>query len=100
MVYIRQHQSSPLSTSDIENYVKDIGDHRFVDSKSQSTPGPLKYKDKVCVISISQHIFPSLFIIFFWCGFTKELQSSSSNFPLILEINFELSLFIAYCSCV
>lgn len=64
VVYIRQHQSSPLSTSDIENYVKDIGDHRFVDSKSQSTPGPLKYKDKVCVLSISQHIFPSYFIIF------------------------------------
>nr|XP_043609616.1 MACPF domain-containing protein CAD1 [Erigeron canadensis] len=46
VVYIKQHQSSPLSISDIENYVKDIGDHRFVDSKSQSSSGPLKYKDK------------------------------------------------------
>ncbi|KAF3451356.1 hypothetical protein FNV43_RR07451 [Rhamnella rubrinervis] len=46
VVYIRQHQSSPLSALDIENYVKDIGDHRFLDSKSQSSAGPLKYKDK------------------------------------------------------
>uniref|UniRef100_A0A5B7A8Q5 Putative MACPF domain-containing protein CAD1 isoform X2 n=1 Tax=Davidia involucrata TaxID=16924 RepID=A0A5B7A8Q5_DAVIN len=46
VVYIRQHQSSPLSGSDIENYVKDIGDQRFSDLKSQSSGGPLKYKDK------------------------------------------------------
>ncbi|KAJ9567133.1 hypothetical protein OSB04_003099 [Centaurea solstitialis] len=46
VVYIKQHQSSPLSLSDIENYVKDIGEHRFYDSKSQSSSGPLKYKDK------------------------------------------------------
>ncbi|PON69172.1 Membrane attack complex component/perforin (MACPF) domain containing protein [Trema orientale] len=45
VVYIRQHQSSPLTALDIENYVKDMGDHRF-DSKSQSTAGPFKYKDK------------------------------------------------------
>lgn len=47
MVYIRQHQSSPLLATDIENYVKDMGDHRFQDSTSQSSAGPLKYKDKV-----------------------------------------------------
>ncbi|XP_030480470.2 MACPF domain-containing protein CAD1 [Cannabis sativa] len=46
VVYIRQHQSSPLTALDIENYVKDMGDHRFQDSNSQSTVGPLKYKDK------------------------------------------------------
>ncbi|GAV80563.1 MACPF domain-containing protein [Cephalotus follicularis] len=46
VVYIRQHQSSPLSVADIENYVKDIVDHRFLDSKDQSSSGPLKYKDK------------------------------------------------------
>ncbi|CAL5346240.1 unnamed protein product [Camellia sinensis] len=45
VVYIRQHQSSPLSAMDIENYVKDIGDQRFSDSKNQSV-APLKYKDK------------------------------------------------------
>ncbi|EXB36787.1 hypothetical protein L484_005084 [Morus notabilis] len=46
VVYIRQHQSSPLSAMDIENYVNDMGDHRFQDSTSQSSAGPLKYKDK------------------------------------------------------
>ncbi|GLU13866.1 hypothetical protein SLE2022_304760 [Rubroshorea leprosula] len=46
VVYIRQHQSSSLSVGDIENYVKDIGDHRFMDSTGESSAGPLKYKDK------------------------------------------------------
>ncbi|XP_027105637.1 MACPF domain-containing protein CAD1 [Coffea arabica] len=46
VVYIRQHQSSPLSALDIENYVKDIGEQRFSDSKSLPSAGPLKYKDK------------------------------------------------------
>lgn len=47
MVYIRQHQSSSLSASDIENYVKEIGDDRFFDGKNKSGPGPVKYKEKV-----------------------------------------------------
>ncbi|KAL4562184.1 hypothetical protein LXL04_034380 [Taraxacum kok-saghyz] len=46
VVYIKQHQSSPLSLADIDSYVKDIGEHRFFDLKSQSSSGPLKYKDK------------------------------------------------------
>ncbi|XVF27424.1 hypothetical protein REPUB_Repub14bG0105600 [Reevesia pubescens] len=46
VVYIRQHQSSPLAVTDIENYVKDIGDQRFLDSKGESSAAPLKYKDK------------------------------------------------------
>ncbi|KAJ6893764.1 MACPF domain-containing protein CAD1-like [Populus alba x Populus x berolinensis] len=46
VVYIRQHQASPLSASDIENYVKDIADQRFQDSKNTSIAAPLKYKDK------------------------------------------------------
>ncbi|KAG9147211.1 hypothetical protein Leryth_018188 [Lithospermum erythrorhizon] len=46
VVYIRQHQSSPLSITDIESYVNDIRDQRFSDSKSQSSLGALKYKDK------------------------------------------------------
>ncbi|KAL6206768.1 hypothetical protein ACLB2K_024015 [Fragaria x ananassa] len=47
VVYIRQHQSSPLSLSDIRSYVKDIGDDRFLESKGHSSAVPLKYKDKV-----------------------------------------------------
>ncbi|RDX96777.1 MACPF domain-containing protein CAD1, partial [Mucuna pruriens] len=46
VIYIRQHQSSSLSASDIENYVKDIGDDRFHDGINISGPGPLKYKEK------------------------------------------------------
>lgn len=48
MVYIRQHQSSNLSASDIQNYIEDIGNDRF-GVKSQSSPGPLRYKEKVSV---------------------------------------------------
>lgn len=47
VVYIRQHQSSPLSVSDIENYVKDIADQRYSESRSLPSAAPLKYKDKV-----------------------------------------------------
>ncbi|KAL8130371.1 LOW QUALITY PROTEIN: hypothetical protein V2J09_019526 [Rumex salicifolius] len=44
VVYVRQHQSSPLPTSEIENYVKEIGEQRFIDS--QPNAAPVKYKDK------------------------------------------------------
>ncbi|KAL2343241.1 hypothetical protein Fmac_004526 [Flemingia macrophylla] len=46
VIYVRQHQSSSLSASDIENYVKDIADDRFHDGQNISGPGPLKYKEK------------------------------------------------------
>ncbi|KAI3408017.1 MACPF domain-containing protein [Psidium guajava] len=46
VVYIRQHQSSSLSTSDIESYVKDIESHRFQESRNQPSAGLPKYKDK------------------------------------------------------
>ncbi|KAK6917748.1 Membrane attack complex component/perforin (MACPF) domain, partial [Dillenia turbinata] len=49
VVYIKQHQSSPLLASDIENYVKDIVDQRFLDVKSQPTAAPFKYKDKASI---------------------------------------------------
>lgn len=64
VVYIRQHQSSPLSVSDIENYVKDIGDQRFSDSKVNASTGTLKYKDKVSKAAIFKFTpFQSLFLI-------------------------------------
>ena len=47
VVYIRQHMSSPLPVSEIDNYVNDMRKHRFQDAESQSITGPLKYKDKV-----------------------------------------------------
>ncbi|KMS96635.1 hypothetical protein BVRB_8g200980 [Beta vulgaris subsp. vulgaris] len=46
VVYVRQDQSSLLSESDIENYMKDIGDQRFTDLRGQPNASPLKYKDK------------------------------------------------------
>jgi hypothetical protein len=49
VVYIRQHQSSPLSALEIESYVNEIMDQRFLDSKGESSAGPLKYKDKVSI---------------------------------------------------
>lgn len=57
IVYIKQHQSSPLSVSDIENYVKDIEDQRYSTSNHPST-APLKYKDKVSIVKWINDIFP------------------------------------------
>ncbi|WOL14654.1 MACPF domain-containing protein CAD1-like [Canna indica] len=45
-VYIKQHLSSQLSESEIENYVKEIGDQRFLNLEHQSFNAPLNYKDK------------------------------------------------------
>ncbi|XP_009416434.2 MACPF domain-containing protein CAD1 [Musa acuminata AAA Group] len=45
-VYIKQHHSSQLSVSEIENYVKEIGDQRFLNLEHQSLNAPLNYKDK------------------------------------------------------
>ncbi|KAL4204433.1 hypothetical protein AMTRI_Chr01g109810 [Amborella trichopoda] len=46
VVYVKQHQSSPLSSAEIENYIKDIGNQRFWDLESHPVSGPLKLKDK------------------------------------------------------
>ncbi|KAK4271757.1 hypothetical protein QN277_020400 [Acacia crassicarpa] len=45
VVYIRQHQSSNLSASDIQSYIEDIGNDRF-GVKNLSSLGPLRYKEK------------------------------------------------------
>lgn len=58
MVYIRQHQSSSMSVLDVESYVKDIGDQRFMDSESQSGDSPLKHKDKVLYSPILEKLQP------------------------------------------
>ncbi|KAL9233970.1 hypothetical protein vseg_008900 [Gypsophila vaccaria] len=46
VIYVRQHESSLLSASEIENYVKDIADQRFTDLQGETTTSPTKYKDK------------------------------------------------------
>ncbi|KAF5190131.1 Macpf domain-containing protein cad1 [Thalictrum thalictroides] len=62
VVYVKQHQSSPLSASEIEKYVKDIGNQRFLDLESQLSGGLIKYSDKVMSPSISynQEVHPQL----------------------------------------
>ncbi|XP_039116499.1 MACPF domain-containing protein CAD1 isoform X1 [Dioscorea cayenensis subsp. rotundata] len=45
-VYIKQHISSPLSSADIEKYVQDIGDRRFLTLKSHFTSSPIATKAK------------------------------------------------------
>ncbi|XP_042489689.1 MACPF domain-containing protein CAD1 isoform X1 [Macadamia integrifolia] len=47
VVYVKQHPSSPLSPSEIENYLRDIRDQRFVDMETQWDAVPVNYKDKV-----------------------------------------------------
>ncbi|XP_042514224.1 MACPF domain-containing protein CAD1-like isoform X2 [Macadamia integrifolia] len=60
VIYVKQHQSSPLSTMEIKKYVKDIGDQRFSDSESHTSSGPMKIKDKAADTSLfnGQGIYP------------------------------------------
>ncbi|KAF2306543.1 hypothetical protein GH714_019307 [Hevea brasiliensis] len=46
MIYVKQHQSSLLSTMEVKNYVQDIGNQRFFDTESHTSSGPMKIKDK------------------------------------------------------
>jgi hypothetical protein len=46
VIYVKQHQSSPLSTMEIKNYVQDIGNQRFSDTQSHTRSGQMKLKDK------------------------------------------------------
>ena len=48
--------------TDIENYVKDIGDQRFSDLTNQST-APLKYKDKVSMVLLVKFSFKKLILL-------------------------------------
>lgn len=45
-IYVKQHHSSPLSSTDIENYVKEIAGQRFSDLESNSSFGVSTLKDK------------------------------------------------------
>ncbi|KAL3569900.1 hypothetical protein D5086_029790 [Populus alba] len=46
VIYVKQHQSSPLSTMEIKHYVQDIGNQRFSDTEGHMSSGPMKLKDK------------------------------------------------------
>lgn len=55
VIYVKQHQSSPLSTMEIKTYVQDVGNQRFSDKDSLTSSGQLKLKDKAS--SRSQYLF-------------------------------------------
>lgn len=46
VIYVKQHQSSPLSKMEMKNYVQDIGSQRFSPTETHTSSGLLKYKDK------------------------------------------------------
>ncbi|XP_020521687.1 MACPF domain-containing protein CAD1 [Amborella trichopoda] len=46
VIYVKQHISSHLSTTEIKNYVQDVGDQRFSVARIRRTPGPMKFNDK------------------------------------------------------
>ncbi|XP_038882143.1 MACPF domain-containing protein CAD1-like [Benincasa hispida] len=46
VIYIKQHQSSPLSTMELKRYVQDIANQRFSDTQGQMGSGSIKHKEK------------------------------------------------------
>ncbi|KAF5941062.1 hypothetical protein HYC85_022229 [Camellia sinensis] len=60
VIYVKQHQSSPLSTMEIKKYVQDVGNHRFSNTNSLTSSGLLKYKEKASsVIGADPSLFNS-----------------------------------------
>lgn len=59
VIYVKQHQSSPLSTMEIKKYVQDIGNHRFSDTPSHTpshtSSGQMRLKDKA---SSTKYLLP------------------------------------------
>lgn len=46
VIYVKQHQSSPLSTMEMKNYVQEIGNQRFMHTENHTSSGPIRIKDK------------------------------------------------------
>ncbi|KAL4021484.1 MACPF domain-containing protein CAD1-like [Cucumis melo var. makuwa] len=46
VIYVKQHQSSPLSTMEVKRYVQDIANQRFSDTQGQTGSGSIKLKEK------------------------------------------------------
>uniref|UniRef100_A0A803MHW5 MACPF domain-containing protein n=1 Tax=Chenopodium quinoa TaxID=63459 RepID=A0A803MHW5_CHEQI len=46
VVYVKQHQSSPLSAMEMKNYVQEIGNQRFMQTDPRTSSGPIRVKDK------------------------------------------------------
>lgn len=62
VIYVKQHESSSLSSMDIKSYVQDIGNQRFSSTESLTSSGLLKYKDKASSsVLLSLHLFCDFF---------------------------------------
>ncbi|KAL5991285.1 hypothetical protein ACLOJK_012192 [Asimina triloba] len=59
VIYVKQHQSSPLSTMELKKYVQDIGDQRFSVIESHASSGPMKFKDKASAAGVDPFLFNS-----------------------------------------
>ncbi|XP_022144069.1 MACPF domain-containing protein CAD1-like [Momordica charantia] len=46
VIYVKQHQSSPLSTMEVKRYVQDIANQRFSDTQGLTGSGSIKLKEK------------------------------------------------------
>ncbi|GAV77182.1 MACPF domain-containing protein [Cephalotus follicularis] len=60
VIYVKQHQSSPLSTVEIKNYIQDLGNQRFSEKESHTSSGQMRLKDKGADSGLfnSQGIYP------------------------------------------
>ncbi|XP_004302554.1 PREDICTED: MACPF domain-containing protein CAD1-like isoform X1 [Fragaria vesca subsp. vesca] len=60
VIYVKQHQSSPLSTMEIKNYIQNIGNQRFSGTESNTSSGQMNFKDKGSDSGLfnSQGIYP------------------------------------------
>lgn len=47
VIYVKQHQSSPLSTMEVKRYVQEIANQRFSDTQGLMGSGSIKHKEKV-----------------------------------------------------
>lgn len=87
VIYVKQHQSSPLSTMEIKNYIQDIGNQRFSDTETNTSSGQMKFKDKA-----SSTLFHSLFVLFCFvvsiCFFFSNLKFKFSfqNFRVLIPV--------------
>ncbi|MCL7047136.1 hypothetical protein MKW94_028289 [Papaver nudicaule] len=68
VVYVKQHQSSPLLATEIQNYVKDIGDKRFLDLENQPSGYPFECNEKDMDPSLSNK---------------KEIHPQTSTIPYL-----------------
>lgn len=105
VIYVKQHNSSPLSSMEIKNYVQEIGDRRFPNAENHTSSGPLKFIDKELFNNQGVHPQPhnatsyltgkeDVTVIFRRRGGDDLVQSHSQwvrtvkDFPDVIEMSF------------